>query len=188
MISRRNFLKNGLYAGGAVLLPAGLMSGKAYGQTAMLDPLTQTKFTNPLVVPPVLNMTRGGAVTISVTQIKKSFSLQSGGRALRSTAWAYNGSSPGPTIVMRRGRPVDVTWSNQLVNRRGAAASPSVRYRFDPALGRSAGRRQSGRSISRAGAARHPSARCACRFGLRRSSGGSVALSTTDNVGYVLFP
>jgi spore coat protein A, manganese oxidase len=127
MISRRNFLKNSFYAGGAVMLPAGLMSGKAFGQTALLDPLTQTKFTNRLPVPPVLNMTRGGSFNIPITQIQKSFGLRNGNRVLQSTAWAYNGSSPGPTIIARRGRPVNVAWSNRLVNGRGQP----LRHLFD---------------------------------------------------------
>ncbi len=119
MNSRRRFLRNGLYAGGAALLPAGLLSGNAYGRSALLNPLTQPKFVNLLPVPPVLDARRGGAYTIPVTQIRKSFGLVAGDDELKSAAWGYLGSSPGPTIIARRGRPIDMSWSNRLVNRNG---------------------------------------------------------------------
>lgn len=117
MPSRRKFLKSGLYAGGAALLPSGLFTPRAYAQSALLNPLRQRKFVNPLTVPPVLDATHGGNFRIPISQFRKSYGLTAGDDdRLLTTVWGYNGSSPGPTIVARKGVPVQVTWLNKLVD------------------------------------------------------------------------
>lgn len=86
--------------------------------TTLLDPLSQTKFINPLPRPAVLQPTvpGGNNYLVSITQFEQHLGLfDPSGAPLMTTVWGYNGSYPGPTIEAFKDEPVTVTWKNELV-------------------------------------------------------------------------
>jgi spore coat protein A len=87
---------------------------------ALLDPLTQPKFVNPLPLPAVLQPAKPGGMSyqVSVTQFKQDLGLinPASGKPMVTTVWGYNGSYPGPTIEAQTGTPVSVKWINDLVD------------------------------------------------------------------------
>lgn len=85
---------------------------------ALLDPKTQPQFINPLPVPPVIDARQGGTFTIPVSQFEQHLGLVDPvtGQPLMTTVWGYNGSYPGPTIAARKGVPVHIFWTNNLVD------------------------------------------------------------------------
>ena len=86
--------------------------------TTLLDPMSQTKFQNPLPIPSVLQPTSPGSkdYEVSITQFEQSLGLKgSSGNPLMTTVWGYNGSYPGPTLEALKNHPVTVTWNNELV-------------------------------------------------------------------------
>ena len=89
----------------------------------LLDPLTQPKFVNPLPLPaPAAPTVPGGSTyQVSITQFEQDLGLKdpASGKPLLTTVWGYNGSYPGPTIEAKVGVPVNVTWTNDLVDARG---------------------------------------------------------------------
>lgn len=79
-----------------------------------LRPGQVPKFAVDLPVPPVLRPDRGGAVDRYVVT-QRTARVQVLGPGLPSTpVWGYDGQFPGPTIVARRGRPVEVRHRNRL--------------------------------------------------------------------------
>ena len=85
----------------------------------LLDPVSHTKFNNPLPRPSVLQPTVAGGndYNVSMTQFTQHLGLYDpSGAPLMTTVWGYNGSYPGPTIEAFKDRPVYVTWKNELVD------------------------------------------------------------------------
>lgn len=129
MTCKKNFPKMILLAGAfTFLLMNGHMVDIALGQLpAIIDPLyTQPiadpmaipKFVNPLPIPARNDMTGGGLMTITMSQFQQDLGLLGPVTPptppLLTTVWGYNGSYPGPTIVAKRGNPVDIQWVNNL--------------------------------------------------------------------------
>lgn len=107
MQSRRTFLKTAaLSAAAAAHLRA---------SSALLNPLSQPKFVNPLRIPGVLDLQSGGFASIAATQFSQWLGLRDGsGSPLPTTVWGYGGSYPGPTILARKNTPVSIEWKNEL--------------------------------------------------------------------------
>lgn len=107
MQSRRTFLKTAaLSAAAAAHLRA---------SSALLNPLSQPKFVNPLRIPGVLDLQSGGSASIAATQFSQWLGLRDGsGSPLPTTVWGYGGSYPGPTILARKNTPVNIEWKNEL--------------------------------------------------------------------------
>jgi spore coat protein A, manganese oxidase len=105
--SRRTFLKTAaLSAAAAAHLRA---------SSALLNPLSQPKFVNPLRIPGVLDLQSGGFASIAATQFSQWLGLRDGsGSPLPTTVWGYGGSYPGPTILARKNTPVNIEWKNEL--------------------------------------------------------------------------
>lgn len=82
-----------------------------------LDPSTQTKFVNPLPVPSVVDLRKGGTTTIAVTQFQQDLGIVDpvSKQPLLTTVWGYSGSYPGPTILAKKNVPVDIRWENKLL-------------------------------------------------------------------------
>jgi bilirubin oxidase len=131
MITRRQFLKAGAYAGGSLMLLRGGALRRAWAALpgGTLDPATIQKFVTPLVVPPVMPPTtslQAGAVDyyqIAVRQFRQQI-LPPGMPA--STVWGYGRvgkaatfNYPAFTIEARVDRPVRVNWMNQLMDGSG---------------------------------------------------------------------
>lgn len=85
--------------------------------TTLLDPMSQTKFINPLPRPSVLQPTSPGNYVVDITQFEQHLGLyDASGAPLKTTVWGYNGSYPGPTIEAFKDQGVTVKWRNELVD------------------------------------------------------------------------
>ena len=90
--------------------------------TALLDPLLQPKFINPLPLPGAMQPTTPGGThyEVSISQFTQQLGLYGpDGAPLTTTVWGYNGSYPGPTFVAHKGTPITVRWMNDLVDASG---------------------------------------------------------------------
>ena len=96
--------------------------GTAAQAQSLLDPLTLTKFVDPLpnplanVISPVDSLDGMDLYEVSMTQ----FSQQLHDELDPTTVWGYNGTYPGPTFEVQRDQPVKVEWINSLVDGVGA--------------------------------------------------------------------
>jgi FtsP/CotA-like multicopper oxidase with cupredoxin domain len=98
-------------------------------QTA-LDPNTLTKYLDPLPVPTRIegfarkNLSAKitplpGPLSISMSEFAQQVlptNFRRGPQSGKTIVWGYNGAYPGPTIETRRGIPLEVYYSNNLVN------------------------------------------------------------------------
>jgi spore coat protein A len=101
--------------------PAALESASAHvqdavGQATPLTPVSElalTKFLDPLRIPPVITVPVDKPhELLKIAMRRAEVKLHS---QLPSThVWAYNGSFPGPTIEVRSGQNVHVTWENAI--------------------------------------------------------------------------
>lgn len=84
------------------------------------SPLGLRKFRDELTQPPVIQAWRRPdrpvRIAARLTEVRAHADLPA------VTAWAYEGSLPGPTIEVRRGRPVLVDWVNDLADDEHPAA------------------------------------------------------------------
>ncbi len=110
MKDRRSFLKTSSLAGAGMLVS---LSGKAKtavpSTAAPLDPVTLTKFLDPVPKPKKLY---GAYQEIAITEFYQKLHSQLPPTLL----WGYNGSYPGPTIEATQFLPTTVKWMNKLVN------------------------------------------------------------------------
>jgi spore coat protein A, manganese oxidase len=98
----------------AVLISAALYS--SVDAQILLDPVSHPKFVNPLPIAARVDMTAGGFIEIEARQATQSLGLVDPVTLspLMTTIWGYEGSYPGPTLVVRRDVPLDVRWTNAL--------------------------------------------------------------------------
>lgn len=121
--TRRAFLKYGL-GGGAAIGLAGLGALRASadppGADALRDRISPCfngspvgpPFSRPLVVPPPAPVSReGGVDVIHITERRGEAEIVPG---VRTPIWGYEGITPGPTILARKGRQAFVTFTNGL--------------------------------------------------------------------------
>ncbi|WP_027342330.1 multicopper oxidase family protein [Hamadaea tsunoensis] len=116
-MNRRNLLRAGVGLAGAAVLGTGLyellkpgsQTGQLLGSEAPIPPAFQV----PLPIPAVLTPSRTDGTTdyYEITQGISTLSVLPG---LKTPAWTYNGTFPGPTIVSRSGRKTVVKHTNQL--------------------------------------------------------------------------
>lgn len=92
-------------------------------EPALLDPMSQPRFTVPLAFPG--NMQPYGQSNnyrVSISQFEQWLGLYDpadGVTPMMTTVWGYNGSYPGPTIHARKDQRVTVRWDNDLVDQDG---------------------------------------------------------------------
>jgi hypothetical protein len=130
MITRRQLLVAGSVGGASMLLPAGI-SWAASKRLAPppLDPNTIPKYVADLLIPPAMPPTYAGGehgvdeYLIGVRQFQQQVLLPS---LPKTTVWGYGSTAQGNafnypsfTINALVGRPVRVTWINQLVDQQG---------------------------------------------------------------------
>jgi FtsP/CotA-like multicopper oxidase with cupredoxin domain len=82
---------------------------------ASAGPITEpnwglTKFLDPLRIPPVFRPR--GRETITIPMVTKRQRLHS--ELPESTLWTYAGHFPGPTIEVRSGKQLRISWSNEI--------------------------------------------------------------------------
>ncbi len=80
---------------------------------------TQYGYTNDLVIPGEIDLTKRSHVTLQVRENDWDFGIyDQQGEALTTTVWGYGigrtGGYLGPTLLTEEGSPVTVTWQNQL--------------------------------------------------------------------------
>lgn len=112
-LTRRDLMKLAVVGGTGILLPRGARAyGSHYGGGSGSSPPT-TPFQVSLPIPPVLAPTSQDSTTdyYEITMKSAQKSILPG---LLTTIWGYNGLYPGPTIVARKGRTVQVTQTNNL--------------------------------------------------------------------------
>ena len=114
----------------ALLLPLVLFAGLAQAQ--VLNPLTLTKYVDPLPVPGAMPMAGANRYEIGVYQIQQQLHSQ----LPPTTLYGYGTSQatasyPGATIVARKGVPISVRWTNHL-----PAGPHLLEYAIDPTIPR----------------------------------------------------
>ncbi|MEV1154519.1 multicopper oxidase domain-containing protein [Micromonospora chokoriensis] len=128
MVSRRQLLAAGAAGGAVALIPAGwAASGRALAAVAPLDAGDIPKYVAPLRIPPAMPAVATGPERDEYVIAVRQFRQQILPRPWpRTTVWGYGSTAhagsfgcPAPTIMARVGRPVRVTWVNQLVDDRG---------------------------------------------------------------------
>lgn len=132
----------GLFLAALVLL-ATPFPAEAKKTKAWMDPLSQTKFVNPLpnplapsfvLRPDTRRYPGNDYYEVSMKQFTQDLGLKRpDGEALYTKVWGYGDkentpghSFPGPTIVARRGRPVKVWWVNDLPDKHLLPVDDSV--------------------------------------------------------------
>jgi o-aminophenol oxidase len=119
-VSRRGFLVTGgtlaLGTGVGSIVPAAELPD---GQTPDIPGVSSptftelTPFVDPLPTPPVAVPRRvGDTHQLTIPMVNASRRLHS--QLPPTPLWTYGGSYPGPTIEVRRGQRLRVTWANQL--------------------------------------------------------------------------
>jgi len=92
------------------------------GKPIPVDPTKVTKFVDPLPLPGVMQPTTPGGTSYQVGIYQIQQKLYSG--LPPTTLWGYGTSQatatyPGPTFEVTRGKPIQVTWTNNLVDAAG---------------------------------------------------------------------
>lgn len=126
-LTRREAIKLGIFGAGVVLLPLERRV-RASGPNRLAESELPQPFSVPFAIPPVLDpvATDGAADRYSVTMREQQADILPG---YRTRVWGYNGSFPGPTFDVERGRPTIVRQINAL-----PAAHPTLSYRPDTSV------------------------------------------------------
>lgn len=132
MTTRRDFIRMTLVGTALLGLPPILFPRKVIAQAAaaLLDPATQSRFVNPLpnpLDPSFIYLPTAGTneyeITVSPT-IHHAGLVGADGATLETPVWAYGTPAqgftvPGRTFLVERGKPITVTWKNELVDDAG---------------------------------------------------------------------
>ena len=100
-VSRRDVLKASALGAAALALPFE-RTVRAKSASKISSKKIPAPYTLPFAVPPVLDGRGGGTVTIS--QRMQNAEILPG---VQTPIFGYNGVTPGPTILARRGRPTE---------------------------------------------------------------------------------
>jgi spore coat protein A, manganese oxidase len=115
-LTRREVVKAGVFAGAALSLP---LSRVVSGQSALSNRMPTSKlpkpFTTPFGIPPVAVPFRTDDTTDYYEMTMRATSLEVI-PGFQTMFFAYDGSVPGPTIKVNRGRQVKVRHRNELPN------------------------------------------------------------------------
>jgi FtsP/CotA-like multicopper oxidase with cupredoxin domain len=117
------------WSGIAVMAAILLLLGAPAGAQALLDPLTLTKYVDPLPIPGVAQPVSPNYYEIGAYQIQQRLHRD----LPLTTVYGYgtseaDASYPGPTIVVQRGVPIQVKWTNHL------PMTHILNYAFDPTI------------------------------------------------------
>lgn len=141
-LTRRDALKLGVAGGALAALPLERMAFAGSTVNRMPTSRMVAPFTLPFVAPPVLSPSGVAAVTCPDGVVREyerydvaqTFSVASIMPGYRTPVFGYNGITPGPTIVARRGTPIVVHQTNLLHQPPASAPNAAVpsRYSNDP--------------------------------------------------------
>lgn len=95
------------------------LTNQVYAQEhpGRMDPASQQKFVDPLPIPAVMQPARPGGThyVVRITQFQQDLGLKDHmGRPLLTTVWGYNGTYPGASFEVEKGKPITVEWINAL--------------------------------------------------------------------------
>lgn len=92
-------------------------AGNGVKAQSLLNPKTQPQFVNPLPVPAVIDARKGGTYSIAITQFGQDLGLVDPAtkQPLLTKVWGYNGTYPGPTILVKKDKAISVKWENKLL-------------------------------------------------------------------------
>lgn len=112
-VDRRQFVVSGFTLAGATLLGAACSPDEitAVSSSASIAPANTVSLESDLFEPPVLSSI-GGKLTTSITCATVPCAV--GGRHVHQPV-TYNGTFPGPTLFVRPGDIVDITFTNRIV-------------------------------------------------------------------------
>jgi spore coat protein A len=109
----------------AALLSLGILMAAAFNvqplstqASTLLDPVTHSKFVNPLPKPARIDATSNGKFDIEMRETVQWLGLyDANSNMLKTTVWGYGFPGkgvtyPGPTFVAHRDVPIDVKWKN----------------------------------------------------------------------------
>ncbi|WP_326558899.1 multicopper oxidase family protein [Micromonospora sp. NBC_01796] len=132
MVARRQLLAAGAAGGAALVIPAASRPASAYASVrsvSALNPTTIPKYVTDLVIPPVMPpLAQSGQhaldeYRIAVRQFQQQVLPPS---YPKTTVWSYGSpghgntfSWPAYTVEAKVGRPVRITWANELVDDKG---------------------------------------------------------------------
>jgi bilirubin oxidase len=128
MLTRRDFLTFGTFAGTACLLPwkFGSMSALAAIPGGSLDPTTIRKYVMPLVIPPAMSRTsviQGGSIDYYEIAVRQFAQQILPSDKPKTIVWGYGSANhsgsfnyPSFTIEATANRPARVMWINGLVD------------------------------------------------------------------------
>lgn len=115
-LTRRRFLVYGLGAGASVVVlgktgaRGSVISARSPLAAAQASPVL-TKFTETLPIPGAMNLTGGGSPTLAMAPGSHQFHAALGAAA----TFGYGGAEYlGPTLLVRQGQPVSITFPNNL--------------------------------------------------------------------------
>lgn len=115
-VNRRRFLVYGLGAGASVVVlgragtRGSVISARSPLAAAQVSPAL-TKFTETLPIPGAIDLTGGGSPTLAMAPGSHQFHAQLGAAA----TFGYGGASYlGPTLLVKQGVPVSITFPNNL--------------------------------------------------------------------------
>jgi len=147
MRSRRQFLAALGAAGAGLFLAPSVRSGWAFGAAQLravrhplyrepiADPESIPRFVQPVLVPAQdglrVDATAGGSYPMAMGETVQDVL----GVGIGTAVWGYGQAAssvsfPGPTIVARQDRPVEVRWRNGLPTRTLGPVDPSVHWAF----------------------------------------------------------
>jgi spore coat protein A len=122
--TRRHFLQNMTWMTAAVAARSGRHSGHAALASVsgkLLDTSALARFVDPLPMPALVKPAglRPSPVDVSLQvpyyrMSMRQFQMRVHRDVPPTTFWGYDASCPGPTIEVRRGKPLLVEWSNEL--------------------------------------------------------------------------
>ncbi len=117
MVTRRKFLQLSAGVGAGIILPLSLKYSQVFAADASgipKDALSLTKYLDPLPIPNVMQPTSMLKGIPQYAMAMTQFTQQLHQNMAPTTLWGYNGSFPGQTIEAMVGRPIQVTWTNNL--------------------------------------------------------------------------
>ena len=107
-VSRRDVLKVSALGAAALALPFERVA-RAKTASKIAESKIPRPYTLPFKVPPVIDGRGGGTITIA-QKVANAVILP----GIQTPIFGYNGVTPGPTILARRGTPLNVAVSNEL--------------------------------------------------------------------------
>jgi spore coat protein A len=107
-VSRRDVLKVSALGAAALALPFERVA-RAKTASKIAESRIPRPYTLPFKVPPVIDGRGGGTITIA-QKMQNAVILP----GVQTPIFGYNGITPGPTILARRGTPLNIAVSNEL--------------------------------------------------------------------------